>query len=95
MAHTIPNEITRAASAMLAPYCPGITPDKLETAVHFKDVPTETLRTRIKAKGLLGVSMPTIDRMIKAGELRAVRVRGRVMIPQSALDAIMKGEVVA
>ena len=92
MTHTAPQEITQAASAMLAPYHPGLTADKLETALHFKEEGTsDRLRTRIEAKDLLHISMPTLDRMIRDGQLHAVRIRGRVMVPQSALNIIIAG----
>ena len=93
---SIPPEITTAAASMLSPYVPGLTPDKLETAIHFPDEePSDKLRTRAEAKQLLNVSMPTIDRMLAAGELPRCKVRGRVMIPQSAITSIMKGEVLS
>lgn len=90
MQNTAPQEITSAAAVMLSPYHPGLTADKLESALAFQPEPqTDRLRTRIEATGILHISMPTLDRMIKAGQLRAVKIRGRVMIPQSALDLVM------
>ena len=90
MKHQAPQEITSAAASMLSPYHPGLTADKLETALAFQPEPqTDRLRTRIESTDVLHISMPTLDRMIKAGQLRAVKIRGRVMIPQSSLDSIM------
>lgn len=39
------------------------------------------------AKQLGGVSAPTVRRMIEAGELPAVRVRGRLTVPMASLHA--------
>jgi excisionase family DNA binding protein len=37
---------------------------------------------------LLGVSEPTVYRAIRAGELAAVRLRGRYVVPARAIDAM-------
>lgn len=42
------------------------------------------------AAKLLSISEDTIRRMIDAEELRAVRLRGRVVIPRTELDALLQ-----
>lgn len=90
----IPIPIKTAAASMLQPYCPGLTPEKLEQAIVFKPEPEskEKLRTRLEASAGLNVSIPTIDRMLASGELTRVHVRGRVMIRQSEINRIVSGE---
>ncbi|MFC2094948.1 helix-turn-helix domain-containing protein [Candidatus Bipolaricaulota bacterium] len=43
-----------------------------------------------EAAGLLGISSCTAYRAVKAGDLPAVRLRGRVLIPLSAIDRILE-----
>ena len=94
--YAIPKEITSAAVSMLSPYNPSLTPEKLEAAILTpKEQVEDRLRTRQEAKEILHVSMPTIDRMIKDGSLPKRKVRGRVLIPQSALEEIIRGQVAA
>ena len=91
----IPEAIKTAAASMLAPYCHGLTPSKLESAIGFEfdDKQPEKLRTRKETKKALHVSMPTVDRMLSSGELTRVTVRGRVFIRQSEIDRIITGAV--
>ena len=90
----IPIPIKTAAASMLQPYCPGLTPEKLEQAIVLKPEPEpkEKLRTRLEASAELNVSVPTIDRMLASGELARIHVRGRVMIRQSEINRIISGE---
>lgn len=44
---------------------------------------------RDEAARLLGVSITTVDRMIKDGELEAVRIRGSVRISRTACVAAL------
>lgn len=49
----------------------------------------EGLMTRHAAAAFMGVSITTIDRMIRYGELEAVRVRGAVRVSRAAcVDAL-------
>ena len=41
---------------------------------------------------LLSVSEDTIRRMIEDDELRAVRLRGRIVIPRSEIDALLQSD---
>jgi len=89
----IPLVITSAAASMLAPYCEGLTPSKLEAALTGdaeRDI-TERLTELPAAAKALKVSLPTIRRMIADRELEPVRVRRRVFVRTAELRAIIDG----
>lgn len=89
----IPEPIVNAATGMLAPYRPGLTPQQLELALDFPEKPTpaDKILSRKEASEALHISMPTIDRMLASGELPKIKVRGRVFIRESAVRAIIEG----
>ncbi|MGE4489413.1 MAG: helix-turn-helix domain-containing protein [Kiritimatiellales bacterium] len=74
---------------MLLPYAPGLTADQLESLLFPQE--EEALVTREEATDVLRVSLSTVDRMLRDGELPRRKVRGRVHIPLSALKAVMQG----
>ena len=47
---------------------------------------TKRFFTVAEAAGLLGLSEPTLYRAIRAGEFRAIKVRGRYVVPAKAID---------
>jgi excisionase family DNA binding protein len=86
----IPENIIHGVTAMLAPYCPGLTTERLLTAVSFepeKDE-VETLLTRKEAAQALKVSLPTVDRCLRDGILPKRKIRGAVRIPSSAIASL-------
>ena len=85
----IPRHIADASVAMLSPYVPGLTADQLESLLFPKE--NEALVTREEATEVLRVSLSTVDRMLRDGELPRRKVRGRVHIPLTAIKAVMKG----
>lgn len=87
----IPHPIAEAVIAMLRPYAPDLTPAKLESALCFKQEATtqEQLLSRKDAAEKLNISVTTLDRMLRDGELRRLRIRGNVRIPLSSIEAIM------
>jgi excisionase family DNA binding protein len=89
----IPTVVKIAAASMLAAYVPGLTGDKLESLIQFQqeEIP-DRLRSRIEAAKALNVSLPTVDRMLQAGELPCRRIRGRVFVPQSAIRNLIEGK---
>lgn len=50
--------------------------------------PSRMLSRDVVAK-LLGISRQTVDRLIRSGELRAIKIGRRVLIPDDALDALI------
>ncbi len=93
----IPKAISEAAAALLQPYAPGLTPDKLANAIVFQPEgpEQEKLLSRKEASTALNISQPTLDRMLKAGELKKVRVRGRAFVRQSEVSRIISGGVIS
>ena len=79
---------------MLAPYCPGLTTERLRVAVSFepeKDE-VETLLTRKETAQALKVSLPTIDRCLRDGVLPKRRIRGAVRIPAKAVARLIANQ---
>ena len=90
----IPKEIATAAAGLLAPYCEGLTADKLQSALAFladDEEIEERLLTRREAAKALRVSVPTVDRCLRDGTLPKRLIRGSVRIPQSAVARILAG----
>ena len=52
--------------------------------------PKSKLYSRQDVAGFLGVSVQTIDRLIKDGELPCVQVRDRVLVTPAALDEFIE-----
>ncbi|QBG46612.1 DNA-binding protein [Verrucomicrobia bacterium S94] len=90
----IPENIATAATALLAPYRPELTPNKLKEVLSKE--PEQSVRdnlvSRKDACSALHVSLPTLDRMLSEGELARVKVRGRVFVRESSIRAIIEGE---
>lgn len=87
MNNQIPEHIANGVAAMLAPYCPGLTSERLLSAISFESEKkgVETLLTRKEAAEALKVSVPTVDRCLRDGILPKRRIRGAVRIPSSAV----------
>ncbi len=67
----------RNASTHHSPVVPVPVPD---TAPHFYSV--------AQAARMLGMSAMTLYRAISAGEFPAVRIRGRLIVPAKAIEAM-------
>lgn len=50
------------------------------------------MHSRDHVAEMLGVSRQTIDRLIRRGELHAIRLGRRVLIPDDALDALISAK---
>ena len=94
MQKEVPENIIVGVAAMLAPYCPGLTAERLQAAISFEpdEGEVEKLLTRKEAAQALRVSLPTIDRMLRDGDLPKRRIRGAVRVPVRAVaDIISSG----
>ena len=91
MHNQIPENIANGVAAMLAPYCPGLTAERLSSAIGREKghVEVETLFTRKEAAEALKVSIPTIDRCLRDGVLPKRRIRGAVRIPVKAVARLI------
>ena len=52
---------------------------------------TPRLRTKAEAARILGVSLSTVERMVRDGELNARQIRGGVRISEDELDRFIAG----
>ena len=92
--HVIPEPIVNAVASMLAPYRPGLTPQKLDEALNYsEDTPQpDRLLSRKEAMTEIHMSMPSIDRMLADKQLTRIKIRGRVFIRESEIRAIIEGK---
>ena len=90
---TVPSNILEAMSALAKPYRPDLTISELSSRLSLEQQPqSEKLVSRYDATKLLGVSLASIDRMLRDKRLQTVRIRGRVFIKQSCIDSILSGD---
>lgn len=92
----IPKPIAGAVLSLVNPYFPNLTETDLQDRLAFRPeetFPCETARTRKEAARDLNVSVCTVDRMLREGQLTRLRIRGSVRIPQSAILKILGGAV--
>ena len=99
----ITNRITpaviQAATAMLSPYVPEISPQSLIAALRAykigespKTRQQEKPYTRKEVADLLGLSVQTVHRMMKAGRLRRIQVGLRaVRIDPASVKLLLDG----
>lgn len=84
-----PQNTLHAAVAILSPYAPEITEQALLralTAYEDTKAPLPSYVSLKAAASSLGVSRDTVLRMVRAGDLEAVKVRGQWRVPASALQ---------
>ena len=98
IANRITPAVIQAATAMLSPYVPEISPTGLVAAL--KDYKASDRRpaeekpyTRAEVADLLGLSIQTINRMLNRGALKRIRVGERaVRIDRQSVRAILEGQ---
>ena len=96
MKNQIPEPIVNAATAMLVPFYPELSPSGLVEALkHREPTPaTPTFRkplTRAEAAEILQVSISSINRYIKSGTLKASKIGRRlVRIDPRSLEALLQ-----
>ena len=97
-----PPEIATAASTVLVPFVPGLTPGILldalanytPDATPDRDARPLKPMTRKEAAVTLGVSIQTIGRLLSAGRLTRVKYSARsVRVAAESVYALMRGEV--
>ncbi len=85
-----PSPEIMAAAAMLL----GVDPGRLAMAIDAARAPKPTTTTPPRfvsqkaACAALGICRPTLLKMRQSGQLATVQVGSRVLIPQSALEAL-------
>ena len=93
-------QVLTAATGMLQPFIPELSPESLvaalknhETLKQDKFLAEKPL-TRQQAAALLSVSLPTLDRHIKSGILRASKIGPRaVRIDPASVRELLAGEI--
>ncbi len=56
------------------------------------EAPPRLTYHRLELPVVLGVSVATIDRMLKSGELPYVKLRKRVVVPRTVIDRFLEVE---
>ena len=92
-----PPPILAAACGMLQPFFPELTPTKLLSMLKNAGKPEEIVErplTRRQAATLLAISLPTLDRHIKSGILRASKIGPRsVRVDPTSVRELLAGEI--
>lgn len=93
MSQTIPKEISTAAARMLEPYAPGLTAEALAERITYQpEAESEHYLTRLEAARRTRLSVVSIDRCLREGLLPKRKVRGKVLIPASAVEDLLNGK---
>lgn len=94
----ITQTVIQAAVALLSPYVPEISPQTLIQALSdygtSKTATIEKPLTRKEAAEILGVSLPTINRLLNAGTLRRIRITSAaVKVDPASVRALLNGKI--
>ena len=93
--------VIQAATAMLSPYIPEISPQTLVKALsdYQPDAIPDTAKTierplsRQKVSEILGVSLPTVNRLLNRGTLRRIYITpGAVKVDPASVRALLNGD---
>lgn len=79
----VPETILNAVINMLAPYR-SVDKEDLQLWLSPKE-----LLSRFQVAEMLCVSLPTVDRMVKDGTLKGLRIRRRVLIYKDSVKEVM------
>ena len=99
LSQRITPEILAAAAGILMPYCPGLSPSGLVEAIKNhrseQSQKPQGLQKSLSYKefaALAGLSLPTVHRLAKRGELKTVKIGPRlVRIPAAEVERILNG----
>ena len=91
--------VLAAATGLLQPFVPELSPQSLVEALRGHEpgdrpAPMEKQMSRRQAAALLGVSIPTVDRYMRDGILRRVKIGKRlVRIDPASVRALLDSDV--
>jgi excisionase family DNA binding protein len=88
----IPPGMSGVIATLIEPYVDNAKDRVDELFAPRQEVTLEELWTRKEASQRLKISLPTLDRMIKCGEVSHVKIRRSVRIPRSAVEQLMQAE---
>lgn len=99
MSKRLTPEIIGAATSILQPYCPELSPTDLIEALkkhgNAKSSQADRLQAPLSYKEfakLSGLSLPTVHRMAKRGEIPKVKIGLRsIRIPYLAVERLLNG----
>lgn len=95
--------VITAATSLLQPYCPELNPNNLILALKAwgeetrepkpKNAEIEKPLTRFEVANLLGVSLPTVNRMMNDGRLQKIKLtpHGSARITPASVRTILYG----
>ena len=92
--------ILAAATGMLQQFIPELSPSALVDALKAYGGESDTVKqnlvaplSRRDAAGILGVSLPTINRLLNSGKLRRIRITpGVVRVDPESVRMLLDGE---
>ena len=96
MKNPITPPILTAATGLLQPFYPELTPQGLLSMLNAEKSEKQMERplTRRQAASLLAISLPTLDRHIKSGILRASKIGPRcVRVDLASVRELLAGEI--
>ena len=97
LSNKITEELLAGATGLIRPYCPELTPTTLVEAIQtFKtEKKPQSVQKSLTYKefaALAGLSLPTVHRLAKRGELKTVKIGPRlVRIPAVEVERILNG----
>ena len=93
--------VITAATSLLQPYCPDLNPRNLIAALKAWEADPQKTETpiiekpltRFEVAELLGVSLPTVNRMMNDGRLQKIKLtpHGAARISPASVRAIISG----
>lgn len=88
----IPPVVLKTAVNVLQPYLPGLSPEILLDAIG-KSVQSDKPLTRRECAEMLSVSVNSVNRYIRAGHLKAVKISPRLIriTPESVRELMLNG----
>jgi excisionase family DNA binding protein len=57
---------------------------------RMTEIPFRLFHSREETATLLGVSVRTVDDMVKKGEIESLKLRGRRLVPRSAIEGYLQ-----
>ena len=82
--NTIPKFAIKVATVALDEFVPDLTPTKLIAAIRSYDEGPRVTMTYSEACKQLGISIPTLIKLCDKGELKRLRVGGKVFIDRES-----------
>lgn len=96
MSNRVTPAVVSAATGLLQTYCPELSPQSLLAAIRdYQPHPStggtfEKPLTRQQTAELLGISLPTVNRLLNRGTLRRIRITtGSIRVDPGTVRALL------